>query len=119
MCAPLALPGTGDPRYHPATFVRSSLRVQSMMKRLIVPLLGALVITVVACEQAAPPPPPGPPPPTPVERGKYIVNAGGCHDCHTPAKMGPNGPEPDMSRMLSGHPENLKVEAPPKMSGGW
>src|SRR6187401_1932744 len=84
-----------------------------MMKRLIVPLLGALVITVVACEQAAPPPPPGPPPPTPVERGKYLVNAGLCHDCHTPNKMGPNGPEPDMARMLSGHPENVKVETPP------
>ncbi len=39
-----------------------------------------------------------------VARGKYLVNTSGCHDCHTPFKMGPNGPEPDMSRMLSGHP---------------
>ena len=31
---------------------------------------------------------------------------GGCNDCHTPLRMGPNGPEPDMTRMLSGHPEN-------------
>ena len=28
-----------------------------------------------------------------VARGKYIVSAGGCHDCHTPLKMGTNGPE--------------------------
>jgi hypothetical protein len=27
---------------------------------------------------------------------------GGCNDCHTPLKMGPKGPEPDMTRMLSG-----------------
>jgi len=56
---------------------------------------------------------------TPVERGKYLVEAIGCNDCHTPLKMGPNGPEPDMSRMLSGHPEDEKLSAPPKMTGGW
>src|SRR6476660_8143341 len=33
---------------------------------------------------------------SPVERGKYIVTIGGCNDCHTPKKLGPNGPEPDM-----------------------
>ena len=38
-----------------------------------------------------------------VERGKYLVMGMGCHDCHTPHKMGPNGPEPDMTRQLSGH----------------
>jgi len=41
-----------------------------------------------------------------VARGKYLVTVGGCNDCHTPWKMGPNGPEPDQTRMLSGHPEN-------------
>jgi len=40
-------------------------------------------------------------------RGKYLVNAVGCNDCHTPLKMGPKGPEPDMSRFLSGHPEQM------------
>ena len=44
-----------------------------------------------------------------VERGNYLVSAGGCNDCHTPKKMGPNGPEPDMSRELSGHPSNEKL----------
>ncbi len=32
-----------------------------------------------------------------VARGKYLVTTSGCNDCHTPWKMGPNGPEPDMS----------------------
>jgi mono/diheme cytochrome c family protein len=48
----------------------------------------------------------------PVARGKYLVTIAGCNDCHTPMKMGPNGPERDMDRMLSGHPEQLKVDAP-------
>jgi mono/diheme cytochrome c family protein len=57
---------------------------------------------------------------SPVERGKYIVSTAGCNDCHTPWKMGPNGPEPDMTRMLSGHPESEKTaNKPPKLDGPW
>jgi hypothetical protein len=41
------------------------------------------------------------------KRGQYLVNVIGCTDCHTPLKMGPNGPEPDMTRFLSGHPEQM------------
>jgi len=41
-----------------------------------------------------------------------------CNDCHTPMKMGPKGPEPDMSRMLSGHPEDVKITAPFKPAPG-
>jgi hypothetical protein len=54
-----------------------------------------------------------------VERGKYLVTIMVCNDCHTPYKMGPNGPEPDMTRMLSGHPEGMKLPSPPKPSGPW
>lgn len=46
-----------------------------------------------------------------VERGKYLVTIAACHDCHTPWKVGPNGPEPDMTRMLSGHPEAVRIPA--------
>jgi mono/diheme cytochrome c family protein len=38
------------------------------------------------------------------KRGEYLVRGGGCGDCHTPKKMEASGPEPDMSRILSGHP---------------
>jgi hypothetical protein len=51
--------------------------------------------------------------------GRYLVTIIGCNDCHTPYKMGKTGPEPDMTRMLSGHPENLKLAPPPKLEGGW
>lgn len=54
-----------------------------------------------------------------VERGKYLVTILVCNDCHTPFKMGPNGPEPDMSKMLSGHPESMKMPPPPAPSGPW
>jgi len=50
-----------------------------------------------------------------IARGQYLVTVGGCNDCHTPFKMGPKGPEPDMSRMLSGHPEQFVIVAPAKM----
>jgi len=43
---------------------------------------------------------------TPVERGQYLVNITGCHDCHTPKIEGPGGkPVLDEKRLLSGHPE--------------
>ncbi len=54
-----------------------------------------------------------------VARGKYIVSTSACHDCHTPWTMGPNGPAPDMSRALSGHPQEFKVPPPPKPEGPW
>ena len=53
-----------------------------------------------------------------IERGKYLVTSGGCNDCHTPMKMGPGGAEPDMSRMLSGHPAGVQMPAPPKLPEG-
>ena len=53
-----------------------------------------------------------------VERGRYIVSTAGCHDCHTPWKIGPKGPEPDMSRALSGHPEALKMPPAPALPEG-
>lgn len=54
-----------------------------------------------------------------VARGEYLVTVAGCNDCHTPFKMGPNGPEPDMSRMLAGHPQDLQMPAAPAAQGPW
>jgi hypothetical protein len=56
---------------------------------------------------------------TRVERGRYLVSVIGCNDCHTPLKMGSNGPEPDRSRFLSGHPEAFRVTPPPASQGAW
>lgn len=54
-----------------------------------------------------------------ITRGAYLVSTMGCHDCHTPWTMGPNGPGPDMSRALTGHPAGMQMGPPPEVSGGW
>ncbi|HJV69950.1 diheme cytochrome c-553 [Ideonella sp.] len=51
-------------------------------------------------------------------RGRYLVNTSGCMDCHTPLKMGPNGPEPDLARLLSGHPQGLAMPPVPTLPEG-
>jgi mono/diheme cytochrome c family protein len=53
-----------------------------------------------------------------IERGRYLVTTSGCNDCHTPFKMGPAGPEPDMSRMLSGHPQGMELPPAPTLPAG-
>ncbi len=62
--------------------------------------------------------PPGAPS-SPLKRGEYLVNFGGCHDCHTPKKMGAKGPELDTERLLSGHPEQMQLTAAPVLQGPW
>jgi hypothetical protein len=54
-----------------------------------------------------------------VAKGEYLVTVMGCNDCHTPWKMEPNGPEPDMTRMLSGHPEGMTLPPPPQFTSEW
>ncbi len=51
-------------------------------------------------------------------RGEYMVTVLGCNDCHTPFHDGPAGPEPDMTRMLSGHPEEVIMPDPPELPEG-
>jgi mono/diheme cytochrome c family protein len=50
-----------------------------------------------------------------LQRGEYLVDYGGCHDCHSPKVMTPNGPAPDKTRLLSGHPADSQL--PPLPSG--
>lgn len=54
-----------------------------------------------------------------IRRGALLVGIGGCMDCHTPLKMGANGPEKDVARGLSGHPEELKLPTPPQLNAAW
>lgn len=97
------------------------------MKRLLIGMngLSALLLVaagVVACNQAPESRPATPavsaPATSAIERGRVLVNAGVCHDCHTPKKIGPKGPEPDMDRALSGHPETVKITAPAVLAQG-
>jgi mono/diheme cytochrome c family protein len=84
-----------------------------------------IFFTLTACQQTSPPTPQSEAPAqaqpveSAVDRGKYLVTVTGCHDCHTPFEMGPNGPEPDMTKALSGHPESMKLPPPPGPTGPW
>ena len=76
-------------------------------------LLAALSMPCLALAESATPPS------SQVKRGEYLVAFGGCHDCHTPKKMGPKGPELDTDRLLSGHPEQMPVTPAPALQGPW
>lgn len=82
------------------------------MTRYFVPLAAGLMLApaVVLAQDADAPQ---------VERGAYLVTIAGCHDCHTPLKMGEAGPEPDMERALSGHPQDFVIEAPAVLEDPW
>jgi mono/diheme cytochrome c family protein len=69
--------------------------------------IAGLSLAAFALGCAKPPAPAAADPAAEVARGRQLVTMGGCHDCHTPMKFDPEigMPVPDMTRMLSGHPE--------------
>lgn len=74
---------------------------------LVVALAGA---SAACCRQ-----PPQTGAAAPIERGQYLVSINGCGDCHSPKTFTATGPEPDASRLLSGHPADSVL--PPVPSG--
>jgi hypothetical protein len=78
----------------------------------------ALPFAVLCCSVALADPAP-PPKSAAAKKGEYLVTLGGCHDCHTPKKMGPRGPELDTTRLLSGHPQEMVMPPPPPVSMPW
>jgi hypothetical protein len=100
------------------------LQVSSSIRRrtssLARTLAGITLVGLCGCERPQTPAQPVSAPATgpSVERGRYLVTIAVCNDCHTPLMMGPKGPEPDMSRMLSGHPQLLTMPAPPDLGNG-
>ena len=53
-----------------------------------------------------------------LQRGEYLTKIMDCGACHTPWKMGPAGPELDVSRYLSGHPQDVQLPPPPPLPKG-
>src|ERR1700752_2472708 len=89
-------------------------------------LMGSLVkltpaiVLATACTQQPAQAPAQPQTTTPAEtsqvsaeRGGHIVTIAVCDDCHTPKGFTPAGPEPDMTRRLSGHPVSEKLPVMP------
>lgn len=54
-----------------------------------------------------------------IDHGRQLVRTHACGDCHTPWKLGANGPEPDSSRLMSGHPQELAMPPAPAAQGPW
>ncbi len=54
-----------------------------------------------------------------VARGQYLTRIMGCNDCHTPWAMTERGPEPDMSRELSGHPQGVVITSAASLPAPW
>jgi mono/diheme cytochrome c family protein len=81
--------------------------------------LVPVVLLAAACTQVPAEPKPTDPaitsatPQNPVDRGRYLVTIGACHDCHTPKTFTAPEPQPDMSRALSGHPASEKIGSIP------
>lgn len=81
-----------------------------------------LVAALAGCGQPAGSAPAAPTPEAAaaaqIERGHMLIVGGGCHDCHSPKTMTPQGPEANMALMLSGHPESDVITAPFKQEPG-
>ena len=93
----------------------TSRRTQVLFGIPVLALVAALVPAAVKATDAAGAAEPYRPN---VERGAYLVKTMMCNDCHTPWTMGPKGPEPDMARALTGHPEDLKMPPAPALPAG-
>ena len=96
------------------------MRGKQWCARLIVSAgLAAMGAWSVQAQTMTPPGPPVNRADPAVKRGEYLVKAMGCWDCHTSQKLGPGGPEPDMSMWLAGHPAGAKPSPPPAPSEAW
>ena len=87
--------------------MRPTVKKSIVMGVLVLASLGATLLTATAQQRYGD-----------TKRGEYLVKGVGCSDCHTPMKMGASGPEPDMARMLSGHPQALVMPPAPKLPEG-
>jgi cytochrome c553 len=101
-----------------AAFVKqvipSSLRRSTVMGKRSVFLICLLMVIATASAATASPDDVK----AKIAHGKYMVQIMACNDCHTPWKMGPNGPAPDMTRMLSGHPQDMVMPGAPQLAKG-
>src|SRR5687767_14193680 len=93
------------------------MKKRSILSLTLVAVLGLTVLVLGA--KPVPSPVETPAANSQVARGEYLVNIMACNDCHTPWTMGPQGPEPDMRRMLSGHPQDMAVTPPALLKAPW
>ena len=86
-----------------------------MKKSAFLPFVAfVVVLSVSSCTQSSQPPVSDAKPVMDtvelIRHGEYLVNIMGCHDCHSPKRMGPNGPELVPELLLSGYPGDRPVQ---------
>ena len=101
--------GSGPPPAAPHAALKESPMTKTMTSTLTLAALAALLAAGPAHADGKQ---------KQIALGRKLVTLGGCNDCHTPLKMGENGPQPDLSRLLSGHPEQLAMPPAPKLPEG-
>jgi hypothetical protein len=73
----------------------------------------AILLLFTACQQEKPQPAPLASEPNSqadlIKKGAYLVTICGCNDCHSPKRMGAQGPEIIPELMLSGYPAKQPV----------
>lgn len=78
-------------------------------------ILASLMLLTTSCTQPssqadiASPTPAEPTMESVISHGEYLVAIMGCNDCHSPKRMGPNGPEIIPELMLSGFPADRPI----------
>ena len=81
---------------------------RSLQCRATLAFIALFAAVSAGCTQPPPSEPAAPAAPalSQVERREKLIIGGGCHDCHTPKKIGPTGPEADLSLKLEIIPES-------------
>jgi mono/diheme cytochrome c family protein len=84
-------------------------------RTLQVAVIGLSIFALAFPAKSAPPEKgPAKPDARQVERGRYLINLGGCHDCHSPKASSPRGPIPHPMKLLSGHQADAPIPAVPR-----
>jgi hypothetical protein len=103
-----------------------NLKKQTLMKSISFTLITVALLGMVALsnctENKAPVATAAPPSEEAVvKRGEYLVEILGCHDCHSPKRMGPQGPEIIPELHLSGYPSDRPFgkPTPEALRDGW
>ncbi|MEO7081457.1 MAG: diheme cytochrome c-553 [Flavobacteriales bacterium] len=97
------------------------------MNRPVLLTLSCTVLLIACSEVSGPMPPLAEANATPIaltateqaSHGRYLVEIMGCGDCHSPKTMGPQGPAPDATRLMSGHPSGTALPPMPTSHAGW
>jgi mono/diheme cytochrome c family protein len=91
-------------------------------------LIGCIALLQVSCNNQTQPPPSSDTTKKEMSHadmvihGKYLVTTIGCNDCHSPKLMTPQGPVPDSTKILSGHPasqSSLPIDKNVLKPGNW